>query len=110
MNENMEEEDYLLFFDFGGSTFYISFLLFFDESSCVIISNGDQHLGGNDFDNALLDYCFSYLLDKYKINLKYKKYKKEYRKARISCEELKIKISKYQNSPKKLQLEIKIIL
>ncbi len=35
------------------------------------------------------------------INLKYKKYKKEYRKARISCKEFKIKISK---------LVIKIIL
>ena len=60
MNENMEEGDYLLFLDFGGGTFDVSILQFFDESSSVIISNGDQHLGGNDFDNVLLDYCFSY--------------------------------------------------
>jgi molecular chaperone DnaK (HSP70) len=71
MNENVEEGDYLLFLDFGGSTFDVSILQFFDERSYVIISN--QHLGGNDFDNVLLDYCFSYLLDNYKINLNKKK-------------------------------------
>lgn len=92
MNENVEEVDYFLFLGFGGDTFDVSILQFLDENSCVIIINGDQHLGGNDFNNALLDYCFSYLLDKYKINLKYKKYKKEYRKARISCKKFKIKI------------------
>jgi molecular chaperone DnaK (HSP70) len=43
------------------------------EELPVIISNGDQHLGDNDFDNVFLDYCFSYLLDNYKINLNKKK-------------------------------------
>jgi molecular chaperone DnaK len=100
----VEEGDNFLFLDFGGGTFDVSILQFFDESSCVIISNGAQHLGGNDFDKALLDYCFSNLLDNYKINLKEKKYKKEYRKARRSCKEYKIKISKCQNSSKKIKI------
>ncbi|MBL8862996.1 MAG: molecular chaperone DnaK [Planctomycetes bacterium] len=43
-------------FDFGGGTFDISILEIGDGVFEVKATNGDTHLGGDDFDKALIDY------------------------------------------------------
>jgi molecular chaperone DnaK len=43
-------------FDFGGGTFDISILEIGDGVFEVKATNGDTHLGGDDFDQALIDY------------------------------------------------------
>ena len=43
-------------FDFGGGTFDISILEIGDGVFEVLATNGDTHLGGDDFDKALIDY------------------------------------------------------
>lgn len=43
-------------FDFGGGTFDISILEINDGVIEVKATNGDTHLGGDDVDNALIDY------------------------------------------------------
>lgn len=43
-------------FDFGGGTFDISILDVHDGVIEVKSTNGDTHLGGDDIDNALIDY------------------------------------------------------
>ena len=43
-------------FDFGGGTFDISILEIGDGVFAVLATNGDTHLGGDDFDKALIDY------------------------------------------------------
>jgi molecular chaperone DnaK len=43
-------------FDFGGGTFDISILDVFEDSLEVIATSGDGHLGGDDLDEALIDY------------------------------------------------------
>jgi len=43
-------------FDFGGGTFDISVLEIGDGVFEVLATNGDTHLGGDDFDKALIDY------------------------------------------------------
>ncbi len=43
-------------FDFGGGTFDISILEIGDGVFEVLSTNGDTHLGGDDFDNAILKW------------------------------------------------------
>lgn len=43
-------------FDFGGGTFDISILEIGDGVFEVLATNGDTHLGGDDFDQVLMDY------------------------------------------------------
>ena len=43
-------------FDFGGGTFDISILEIGDGVFEVLATNGDTHLGGDDFDKALIDW------------------------------------------------------
>lgn len=44
-------------FDLGGGTFDVSILDVAEGVFRVISTNGDTHLGGDDFDRALVDYC-----------------------------------------------------
>jgi molecular chaperone DnaK len=43
-------------FDFGGGTFDVSILEIGDGVFEVLATNGDTHLGGDDFDKAVIDY------------------------------------------------------
>ena len=49
-------------FDLGGGTFDISILEIGDGVFEVLATNGDTHLGGDDFDNAILNW----MLDTFK--------------------------------------------
>ena len=51
-----------LIFDLGGGTFDVSLLSIEDNIFEVRATNGDTHLGGEDFDQALVNYCTCYLL------------------------------------------------
>ncbi len=46
----------IMVFDLGGGTFDVSILDVADGVFHVISTNGDTHLGGDDFDRVLLDY------------------------------------------------------
>ena len=46
-----------LIFDLGGGTFDVSLLSIEDNIFEVRATNGDTHLGGEDFDQALVNYC-----------------------------------------------------
>jgi molecular chaperone DnaK len=54
MNKN--EKGTLLVFDLGGGTFDISILEIEDNFFTVKASVGDDHLGGSDFDNKIIQY------------------------------------------------------
>jgi len=43
-------------YDLGGGTFDISILAIEDDSFEVLSTNGDTHLGGDDFDQVIMDY------------------------------------------------------
>ena len=44
-------------FDLGGGTFDISLLKAQNGKLDVKAVSGDTHLGGEDFDNLIVDYC-----------------------------------------------------
>ena len=52
----------ILVFDLGGGTFDVSIVSLEDGLFQVLATCGDTHLGGEDFDNVLIDYC----LEKFK--------------------------------------------
>lgn len=47
----------VLIFDLGGGTFDVSLLTIEDGFFEVKATGGDTHLGGEDFDNKLVEYC-----------------------------------------------------
>ena len=51
-----EEERKVLVFDLGGGTFDVSILKIKGEEFTVLASCGDPHLGGEDFNELLVDY------------------------------------------------------
>src|SRR5271168_1476129 len=51
-----KEHEKILVFDLGGGTFDVSTLEVADGVFRVMSTNGDTHLGGDDFDHVLIDY------------------------------------------------------
>jgi L1 cell adhesion molecule like protein len=51
-----QEEKNVLVFDLGGGTFDVSLLSLFDGSFEVLATSGNTHLGGEDFDNRVVEY------------------------------------------------------
>ncbi|MBI2336731.1 MAG: molecular chaperone DnaK [Deltaproteobacteria bacterium] len=51
-----KESEIIAVYDFGGGTFDISILEVGDKVVEVIATNGDTHLGGDNFDQRIIDY------------------------------------------------------
>jgi molecular chaperone DnaK len=51
-----KKDEIVAVYDFGGGTFDISILEVGDNVVQVISTNGDTHLGGDDFDNLIIDW------------------------------------------------------
>jgi heat shock protein 5 len=60
------KESTILVFDLGGGTFDVSLLNIDSGVFEVISTNGDTHLGGEDFDNRVLDYLFKIFKNKHR--------------------------------------------
>jgi heat shock protein 5 len=54
--DKKDKERNILVFDLGGGTFDVSLLTIDSGVFEVIATNGDTHLGGEDFDNRILDF------------------------------------------------------
>ena len=60
----------IVVFDLGGGTFDVSILQVADGVFEVISTNGDTHLGGDDFDKVLIDYMADDFKGKYGVDLR----------------------------------------
>jgi len=58
------KEEKVVVFDLGGGTFDVSILEIHDGTFEVLATNGDTHLGGDNFDSAIIQF----LLDNFKKN------------------------------------------
>jgi heat shock protein 5 len=56
LNEKSEGEKNVLVFDLGGGTFDVSLLTIADGVFEVVATNGDTHLGGEDFDQRVMEH------------------------------------------------------
>ena len=53
---NKDQDEKVLVYDLGGGTFDVSVLQLGDGVFQVLSTNGDTHLGGDDFDNRIMDW------------------------------------------------------
>jgi L1 cell adhesion molecule like protein len=84
-------EKNVLIFDCGGGTHDLSVLTLDDGVFEVKATAGDTHLGGEDFDNALVTYCCDEFKKKYKVDVSNSA--KALRRLRTACERAKRTLS-----------------
>jgi len=65
LDKKQSGEQNILVFDLGGGTFDVSLLTIDSGVFEVLATNGDTHLGGEDFDNRVMDHMFKTFKRKY---------------------------------------------
>ena len=68
--DKQEENQTVLVYDLGGGTFDVSILELGDGVFEVLATSGNNKLGGDDFDNKLVDYILEEIEKEHKTNLK----------------------------------------
>jgi L1 cell adhesion molecule like protein len=87
LDKKGEGERNVLIFDLGGGTFDVSLLTIEDGIFEVKATNGDTHLGGEDFDNRLVDFCIADFKKKSGIDINGNP--RAMRRLRTQCEKAK---------------------
>ncbi|CAH0367694.1 unnamed protein product [Pelagomonas calceolata] len=85
------DERNVLIFDLGGGTFDVSLLTIEEGIFEVKATAGDTHLGGEDFDNRMVDYFLTEFKRKFKKDLKSNQ--RALRRLRTACERAKRTLS-----------------
>jgi L1 cell adhesion molecule like protein len=85
------KESNVLIFDLGGGTFDVSILNIDDGIFEVKSTAGDTHLGGEDFDNRLVEHFIKEFQRKHKKNIEQNK--RAIRRLRTACERAKRTLS-----------------
>lgn len=85
------EETNVLIFDLGGGTFDVSVLTIDDGIFEVKATAGDTHLGGEDFDNRMVDYFLQEFKRKFKKDISDNN--RSMRRLRTACERAKRTLS-----------------
>jgi heat shock 70kDa protein 1/2/6/8 len=81
----------VLIFDLGGGTFDVSLLTIEEGIFEVKATAGDTHLGGEDFDNRMVDYCMEEFKRKFRKDMSGNERAK--RRLRTACERAKRTLS-----------------
>ena len=91
-NEGDLEEKNILVFDLGGGTFDVSLVNVKDNEKFEVKStSGNMHLGGEDFDNKLVEYCIQEFCSKNKniTEEQIRENKKGMKRLKLACEKSK---------------------
>jgi L1 cell adhesion molecule like protein len=87
LDKQGQGERNVLIFDLGGGTFDVSLLTIEDGIFEVKATNGHTHLGGEDFDNVLVDFCIAAFKKQTGIDIKGNA--RAMRRLRTQCEKAK---------------------
>ena len=85
------DEQKVLIFDLGGGTFDVSLLTIDDGIFEVLATAGNTHLGGEDFDNRMVEYFVNEIKKKQRLDIR--ENKRAMRKLRTACERAKRSLS-----------------
>ena len=88
---NKKNEQNVLIFDLGGGTFDVSLLNIDDGIFEVRATAGDTHLGGEDFDNLLMQHFMAEFKRKHKVDITGNK--RSLRRLKTACEKAKRTLS-----------------
>ncbi|KAI8646330.1 hsp71-like protein [Parasitella parasitica] len=91
LDKKVEGERNVLIFDLGGGTFDVSLLTIEDGIFEVKATAGDTHLGGEDFDNRLVDHFMQEFKRKFKKDISNNA--RAVRRLRTACERAKRTLS-----------------
>lgn len=91
LDKKSEEEKNILIFDLGGGTFDVSLLTIEDGIFEVKATAGDTHLGGEDFDNRMVEHFMGEFKRKCKFDIKGNE--RAMRRLRTACERAKRTLS-----------------
>ena len=94
--DKADKEQTILVFDLGGGTFDVSLLEIGDGVVEVKATNGDNNLGGDDWDQALVDHLVTTFGSKNGIDLT--KDKMAMQRVREAAEKAKIELSSSQSA------------
>jgi len=83
LDKNLDDRNVLIF-DLGGGTFDVSLLTISDGLFQVLATSGDTHLGGEDFDQLLMDHCVKDFKRKYRLDIT--ESARAMRRLRTQCE------------------------
>ena len=93
LNNRSETKRNILVFDFGGGTCDASILTINDSIFEVKGTYGDNHLGGQDIDNILIEYCIEQFKGQTGIDISNNQ--KAIRRLKIYCENAKTHLSSF---------------
>ncbi len=91
-----KKNEKIVVFDLGGGTFDVSVLEVADDVFRVISTNGDTHLGGDDFDQALINYVADEFKKQHGIDLR--KDTMALQRLQEACEKAKKELSSAQST------------
>jgi len=92
MDKKSGGEKHILIYDLGGGTFDVTLLSIDDGVFEVKATAGDTHLGGEDFDNRLVDHCLRDF-ERKNPGSAVRQNKKAIRRLRTQCERAKRTLS-----------------
>ena len=101
-NANNENEKHILIFDLGGGTFDVSILKVENLKFKVLEKFGAPHFGGEDFDNALVNYCIDKFYEMKQIKIDKNNDPAPMKRLKMACENAK----KILSNKDKTQIEI----
>jgi len=94
--DKTEEQQKILVFDLGGGTFDVSVLEIGDGVFEVLATNGDNHLGGDDFDMVVMDFMATQFQNEHGIDLRADKMSKQ--RLKEAAEKAKKELSSTQTT------------
>jgi heat shock 70kDa protein 1/2/6/8 len=97
LDKKSSQEKNVLIFDLGGGTFDVSLLTIEEGIFEVKATNGHTHLGGEDFDNRIVDYCVAEFKKKTGIDISGNA--RALRRLRTQCEKAKRILSSAHQAP-----------
>merc|ERR1740123_1250793 len=97
LDKQSAQEKNILIFDLGGGTFDVSLLAIEEGIFEVKATNGHTHLGGEDFDNKLVDFCMTQFKKKSGIDIS--KNARALRRLRTQCEKANRILSAAHQAP-----------
>ena len=91
-----EEDQKIMVYDLGGGTFDVSIIEMGDGVTEVLATNGDTHLGGDDFDQRIIDWMADAFQNENGIDLR--KDKMAAQRLKEAAEKAKIELSSAMSS------------
>ena len=95
MESDKKDCQNILVFDLGGGTLDVTLLELEEGDITVKSHSGKMHLGGEDFDNQLLQYCINQFRAKTSIDLNKEEFLKQKTRLKEHCEKAKKKLSQH---------------